>query len=267
MAVTTRYRLEGVIGIGASGPVHRAVAERLGARPIALRSADVAAGAARHELRRRAEAIAVLGCPHLAVVGDIVELDGDRVQLAGTLGHHGSLADRLVLGPLRVDEAVAVVGAVVDALSAAHGAGLVHGHLSPTNVVFGDLGPIVTDLVVPPAGRVRVADDIATLAGLAAALIAPDDPSPAGAVYRSLWARVAADPTVPLTDIARALARVLARVPSAATPRRAPQLPPARVGSPAPALTTAAVATAVGLAAGVGCTIGAAATWLGALAG
>ncbi|MDE0805571.1 MAG: hypothetical protein OSA99_19900, partial [Acidimicrobiales bacterium] len=62
-----RYRTDGPIGMGPDGPVHRGLADRLGARPVAIRRLTVPLGSARAALRRDAEIIAMLGHPGLAV--------------------------------------------------------------------------------------------------------------------------------------------------------------------------------------------------------
>lgn len=209
----TRYRSDGPLGVGPDGPVHRALADRLGARPVAVRRLTVPSGAPRATLRRDAETIAALGHPGLACVEDIVDVDDDTVLVATTLGTGGTLADRLVLGPIPVDEAIRIVRIVADALDSAHRLGLAHGRVSATNVVFTDDGPVVCDLVQAAAvrgvgpGDDAVAADAASLVHLAARLVDGDDRAPRAAAYRSLC-RWSAESCTDLAGFVAALDRL-----------------------------------------------------------
>ncbi len=190
--VQTRYRMEAPLGVGPDGVVHRAVAERLGAHPVALRRMPIPVGVARSILRRDAETVASLGHPGLAVVDDIIDVDDETVLIASTLGTQGTLADRLALGPLPIDQAVEVVRTVAEAIGSAHGLGLTHGRLTATNVLLTEGGPVVCDLVQAAArhrsglGENAVERDTADLIHLAASLVNDTDRSPRAAAYRSL---------------------------------------------------------------------------------
>lgn len=229
----TRYRTDGPLGMGPDGPVHRGLADRLGARPVAVRRLTVPIGPARAVLRRDAETIAALGHPGLAVVDDIVDVDDETVLVASTLGTDGTLADRLVLGSIAVDDAVRIVRTVADALDSAHRLGLAHGRVTPANVVFTEDGPVLCDLVQSAAvhgvgpGEQAVANDAAALIHLAASLVDGDDRSPRAAAYRSLC-RWSAESCTDLTGFVAALDRLdqvahEAPAPPAANPAPAPQ--------------------------------------------
>ncbi|MBL4847313.1 MAG: serine/threonine protein kinase, partial [Planctomycetes bacterium] len=59
----------------------------------------------------------------------------------------GTLRDRLLAGPLGVDEAVELTTTLADALGRAHEAGVVHRDMKPDNVLFTEDGrPLVADL-------------------------------------------------------------------------------------------------------------------------
>lgn len=84
--------------------------------------------------------------PNIARILDVVET-ADGVTVVLQAGPGGSLADLLAArGSLEPGEAVAVIAPVADALAAAHGAGIVHGDVSPANVVLDDDGtPLLID--------------------------------------------------------------------------------------------------------------------------
>lgn len=202
-----RFRLEAPLGVGPDGPVHRARAERLGARPVAVRRLPIPAGPRRQALRTDAETLATLGHPALAVVDDVVDIDDDTVLVASALGTDGTLADRLVLGPLPVDEAVELVRIVADAIDSAHRLGMVHGRLHPGNVLLTPDGPVVCDMVQAGAlGRPRDRD-VTDLVHLASLLVDPGDRSPRAAAYRALC-RWSNESDVGLDGFVAALARL-----------------------------------------------------------
>lgn len=128
------YSLDIQIGSGADGPVHRAVADRLGARPVAVRHLPLDGDGLVH-LRRHAEALAAVGHPRLGLITDVARLDDDTVLVATTLGTQ-TLADRMAAAPLPVDEVLEVVNSVAAALHAAHRAALPHGAVHADNVVW-----------------------------------------------------------------------------------------------------------------------------------
>ncbi|WP_436793234.1 hypothetical protein [Actinospongicola halichondriae] len=228
----TRFRLQAPLGIGPDGAVHRAVADRLGARPVALRRLPIPAGTARSVLRRDAETVATLGHPALAVVDDIVDVDDRHVLVASTLGTRGTLADRLLLGPLPVDEAVALARTVAEAVDSAHEVGLTHGRITASNVALTEAGPAVCDLVQSAAlGRPGdVAADTRDAIRLAASLVAADDRTPRAAAYRALC-RDAAAAGVGLDGFVRALRRIDGTARDDRPPPTVPVTPPIPVGN------------------------------------
>ncbi|TYP88414.1 serine/threonine-protein kinase [Blastococcus xanthinilyticus] len=144
------YTLEALLGRGASGEVWRAVA-REGGEPVAVKVL-VAGDPARQA--REAALLGELDHPHLVRLHEVVHQPrrggAPRVALVLDLLDGGSLADLLARrGRLRPGEVVTAIAPVAAALSHAHGHGVVHGDLSPGNIVFTAEGrPVLTDLGV-----------------------------------------------------------------------------------------------------------------------
>ncbi|RFU22711.1 serine/threonine protein kinase [Geodermatophilus marinus] len=148
--VVPGYRLEHLLGRGASGEVWRAV-PRAGGTPVAVKV--LVAG----DPERQAREAALLGAldhPHLVRLVEVVHQPRrggpPRVALVLELLPGGSLAALLARrGRLRPGEVVTAVAPVAAALACAHEQGVVHGDLSPGNVVFTAEGrPVLTDLGV-----------------------------------------------------------------------------------------------------------------------
>src|SRR5919112_3280714 len=146
--VVPGYTLEARIGRGGSGEVWRAVPRRGGA-PVAVKV--LVAG----DPERQAREAALLGeldHPHLVRLIEVVHEPRrggqPRVALVLELLAGGSLAALLARrGRLRPGEVVTTVAPVAAALAHAHERGVVHGDLSPGNVVFTAEGrPVLTDL-------------------------------------------------------------------------------------------------------------------------
>jgi eukaryotic-like serine/threonine-protein kinase len=148
--VVPGYTLEALLGRGGSGEVWRAVPRR-GGVPVAVKL--LVAG----DPERQAREAALLGeldHPHLVRLVEVVHQPrrgGEaRVALVLELLAGGSLAALLARrGRLRPGEVVTAVAPVAAALAHAHGSGVVHGDLSPGNIVFTAEGrPVLTDLGV-----------------------------------------------------------------------------------------------------------------------
>ena len=109
--------------------------------------ADDAAAHARFRLAMRTAAD--LSCAGIAKVHDYGTLPAPEglimPYMIRELVPGRSLEARLGDGSLQVEEALAIVAAVADALATAHRSGVVHGHLVPANVVLGPAGVRVTD--------------------------------------------------------------------------------------------------------------------------
>ncbi|MGW1622486.1 serine/threonine-protein kinase [Streptomyces sp. NPDC002172] len=159
--IAGRYRLQARLGRGGMGVVWRAADQLLG-RQVAVKELTVDdslpeddARLRRERTLREAQAVAQLHHPHIIVVHDVVE-DGGRPYIVMELIEGGSLADRISRsGPVDVGEAARIGIALLSALRAAHGAGVLHRDIKPANV-----------LVEAATGRVVLTDfGIAQVAG------------------------------------------------------------------------------------------------------
>jgi hypothetical protein len=160
--VVPGYVLEHLLGRGGSGEVWRA-RPRGGGAPVAVKV--LVRGDPERQVREAAM-LSELDHPHLVRLHRVVRREvrggGTEVALVLDLLAGGSLASLLARrGRLRPGEVVTTVAPVAAALAQAHDRGVVHGDLSPGNVVFTAEGrPVLTDLgtarLVGEAGRAEV---------------------------------------------------------------------------------------------------------------
>ena len=146
------YELRHVLGRGSGGEVWLA-SERATGEAVAVKcvrpGADIAT---RDRLRREAAVLAGIDHPHVLRLRSVVGCagSGDEVALVLDLATGGSLA-RLVArrGPLPAGEVVTVLVPLADALAEVHAHGIVHGDVTPANVLFAAGGrPVLADLGV-----------------------------------------------------------------------------------------------------------------------
>ncbi len=99
---------------------------------------------------REARALARLGMhPGVATVRALGVDDTAAVWVVTDLVDGPTLADRVSLGrPLSAEECTRTLRSLAGALAAAHEVGVVHGDVSPANVVLGADGPVLVDFGV-----------------------------------------------------------------------------------------------------------------------
>ncbi|HMG86673.1 MAG TPA: protein kinase [Terracidiphilus sp.] len=132
-----RFTIVDQLGAGGMGVVYRARDEKL-EREVAIKMVSkgvLASEEARRHFRREALALAKLNHAHIAAVYDVGEQDGADF-LVMELVEGQSLAAKLRVGPLKVNEATVIARQVADALGEAHEHGVIHRDLKPANVMI-----------------------------------------------------------------------------------------------------------------------------------
>jgi serine/threonine-protein kinase len=140
MSLNTGYRLGpyeviALLGAGGMGEVYRAHDTNLG-REVALKVLPAAFALDPQRLarfRREAQILASLNHPHIASIYGLEESPAG-LALVLELVDGPTLADRLIHGPLSLDEAWPIARQVSEALDAAHLHGIIHRDLKPANI-------------------------------------------------------------------------------------------------------------------------------------
>ncbi|MCB9603691.1 MAG: serine/threonine protein kinase [Sandaracinus sp.] len=139
--LASRYELREPLGRGGMGTVHAAYDQRLARmvavkriRPELLAEPDVLT-----RFEREARAAAQLTHPNVVQVLDFGTDEGAPfVVMEHLVGE--TLDDRIVRGPMPLEEAVAIHQQLLEALSVAHHAGIVHRDVKPANVFLARMG-------------------------------------------------------------------------------------------------------------------------------
>jgi eukaryotic-like serine/threonine-protein kinase len=137
------FEVIGPIGTGGMGEVYRARDTRLG-RDVAIkilspRIATDREAALRFE--REARALATLNHPNIAAIYDVIE-SGGQPALILELVEGQTLADRIAVHVIAIDEAIGFAKQIADALDVAHESGIVHRDLKPGNIKVTEDGRI-----------------------------------------------------------------------------------------------------------------------------
>ncbi len=141
------YTILSLLGAGGMGEVYRARDTKLG-RDVAIKVvvSDFVFDPERlARLEREARVLATLNHPHIGAIYGLEEAGGGRA-LVLELVEGVTLAERLALGPLPIQEALTVARQIADALDAAHEKGIIHRDLKPGNIK------------ITPDGTVKVLD-------------------------------------------------------------------------------------------------------------
>jgi eukaryotic-like serine/threonine-protein kinase len=148
------YVVEELLGFGGSGDVWRGRTASSG-EPVALKRINVGDADRLRIVHTEAALLTALDHPHLVRLHELVPT-GDAVVLVLDLAEGGTLADLIeARGTITPGEVVTALAPVGAALAYAHNAGVVHGDVTPSNVLFTEAGmPLLADL-----GVARLLDD------------------------------------------------------------------------------------------------------------
>ncbi len=155
------YVMQSRIGRGGMGEVWRATDSRLD-RSVAVKflppefANDVTL---KLRLQREAKSIGRLNHPNICALYDVGESDGNG-YLVMELLEGETLADRLLRGPLPLEQALQRAIEIASALHRAHREGIIHRDLKPSNVVLAPSGAKLLDFGLAKALTRNEPDDL-----------------------------------------------------------------------------------------------------------
>jgi len=136
----SHYRIVERIGGGGMGIVYRAQDTRLD-RTVALKFLPMEwcqESLLRERFTREARAASTLDHPHICTVFDIGETPEGQLFIAMAYCPGETIKERILRGPMPVDEAIAIAIQIAEALEAAHAGGTVHRDIKPANILITD---------------------------------------------------------------------------------------------------------------------------------
>src|SRR5580704_384524 len=137
------YEIIAAIGAGGMGEVYRARDTKLN-RDVALKVLPDSFANDPDRLARftrEAQTLAALNHPNIAHIHGLEESGGVRA-LVMELVDGEDLAQRLLRGPIPLDEALPIAKQITEALEAAHERGIIHRDLKPANIKVRDDGAV-----------------------------------------------------------------------------------------------------------------------------
>jgi serine/threonine protein kinase len=155
----SHYKVLEKLGEGAMGVVYKAEDQRL-RRTVALKFLSPQSFGSTEERKRflrEAQAGAMLDHPNVAAVYEVEEVEGETFIVMAYIDGP-SVAGRLLLGELPIDEALDIAIQAGEGLQEAHQNGIVHRDVKPSNVMVNSKGQAkITDFgLAQMAGRSRL---------------------------------------------------------------------------------------------------------------
>src|ERR1700687_3501986 len=140
------YEILSLLGAGGMGEVYRARDTRLD-RDVAIKVLSghiVSSPSLEERCDREARTMSQLSHPNICHLYDVGSQDGADYLVMEYL-EGGTLADRLVRGPLSLEEVLRYGAQIADALDKAHQQGVIHRDLKPGNIMLTKAGAKVLD--------------------------------------------------------------------------------------------------------------------------
>jgi len=161
------YEIVSPLGAGGMGEVYRALDTRLD-RTVAIKVLPAHLSQdpeAKERFDREARAISSLSHPNICHLYDVGQQDGTSYLVMEYLEGE-TLADRLVKGPLPLDQVLKVGAEICDGLEKAHCKGVAHRDLKPSNIMLTKTGAKLMDfgLAKPAVAAIGAGSSSASLA-------------------------------------------------------------------------------------------------------
>jgi Tol biopolymer transport system component len=176
------YEIVAPLGAGGMGEVYRARDTRLD-RTVAIKVLPThlsSSPESRQRFEREAKTISQLSHPHICALHDVGR-EGDTEYLVMEYLEGETLADRLLKGPLPLEQTLRYGIQIADALDKAHRQGIVHRDLKPGNVMLTKSGVKLLDF-----GLAKAFDREGPVESLTSAATAAKDLTAEGAILGTL---------------------------------------------------------------------------------
>jgi hypothetical protein len=132
--INGKFLVEALLGAGGMGVAYLASDVPLNRR-VAIKTLPSMSVDGMARLSREARTMAALSHPNLAMILGHESWRGTPILVCEYL-HGGTLQQRLLGGPMRIDDALSLAITLLDALEYMHGQGVLHRDIKPSNIGF-----------------------------------------------------------------------------------------------------------------------------------